>query len=140
MNLSRGRETRLDPAGLRLPVVALIDVVFFLLFYFIIAGTLAAEEAELSGTLAVQGGGSSGSPLSPQLVSVEPEGGRVVFRIGARTLPDRGGLLAALRELPKDPGVVIQANDRVDVESVATAMQMAHDAGFTKVTFAPSER
>ena len=124
----------------RLPIVALVDVVLFMLFYFIMAGTFGAEEARLSSTLATDrgGGGAGGSSLSSQVVRVESEGGRVVYRLGGRAITQREELGQLLAMLPKGPGVVIRAGDSVPVEAAAVALQLAHDAGFSKVSYVGS--
>jgi biopolymer transport protein ExbD len=64
VNFARKQSRRLDPASLRLPLIALIDVVLFLLFYFIIAGNLAAEEGELASTLKTSSGGTPAATRS----------------------------------------------------------------------------
>lgn len=137
MNLARSRSTRLDPAGLRLPLIALIDVVLFLLFYFIIAGNIDAEEAELASTLAIARGSGSASFLESQLLWIEAKDGQPVYRIGGREFADRGGLLELLKKLPKDPGVVVRAADQVELQNIATAIQVVKDAGFEKITYVP---
>ncbi len=137
MNLARKRSTRLDPAGLRLPLIALIDVVLFLLFYFIIAGNIDAEEAELASTLAIAKGSGTSSFLESQLLWIEAKEGRPVYRIGGHEFNDRMALLELLRKLPKDPGVVVRAADQVELQNIATAIQVVRDAGFVKITYVP---
>jgi biopolymer transport protein ExbD len=121
----------------RLPLVALVDVVLFLLLYFLIAGTMGGEETHLGATLASdrRGGGASGVGLSSQVIRIEAEGGGVVYRLGGRTITDRKELGVLLAQLPKEPGVVIRAGDTVPVEAAAAALQVAQDAGFTRVSY-----
>jgi biopolymer transport protein ExbD len=126
----------------RLPLVALIDVVLFMLFYFMMAGTFGGEEARLAAASAIDrpGGGAATGALSSQTVRVEPEGGAagaggIVFKLGSRVVRDRAELVALLRQLPKEPGVVIRAADAVPVEAAAAALQAAHDAGFNRVSY-----
>lgn len=134
MNFSKRKGSRLDPAGLRLPLIALIDVVLFLLFYFMVAGNLALEEAELSTTLGAKGGGRA-STFQTQLLRVEMTDAGPEFRIGGRTMPDRAALRAVLDELPKEPGIILRVDGRVPVEMAAVALQTIKDAGFEKITF-----
>lgn len=142
MNFARPRSRRLNPAALRLPLIALIDVVLFLLFYFIIAGNLAAEEGELASTLKASNGGSSGanSLLQAPMIEVRSEGGKPRFVLGSRALESQDALGAVLSQLPKDPGVMIKADPDAPVEFTAAAMQAASDAGFTKITFVTRTR
>src|SRR5689334_21963474 len=61
-----------DPSKYRLPLIALIDVVLFLLLYFMVAGTLAPEEAELSAALrSEKGAGGKALDLQPQVIAVQ---------------------------------------------------------------------
>lgn len=123
---------------MRLPLVAFVDVVLFMLFFFIMAGSFGAEEARLASTLATdrRGGGTGGASLSSQVVRIEAEGARVIYRLGGRAISDRAELGRVLALLPKEPGVVVKAGDTVPVEAAAAALQLAHDAGFTKVSYA----
>jgi biopolymer transport protein ExbD len=140
MKLRRSTRRRLDPSQLRLPLVALIDVVLFLLFYFMVAGNIDMEEAELQATLALLGGGSgkaSDSFLDAQVLQVSADVQGAIYRIGGRELRDRASLQGLLQGLPKEAGVVIKSSSTVAFELVAGALQVAHDAGFTKITYVP---
>lgn len=138
MNLSKGRSKRMSIEAMRLPLVALIDVVLFLLFYFMVAGDIAASEAELQTTLATQqGAGANASSLQTQIVDVKMDKGVPVYRVGARTVRTASTLTNILGNLPRDMGVIIRVDDNVPVEAAAIAVQAATDAGFTKITYTP---
>lgn len=130
---------RKAPEGDRLPLTSLIDVVFLLLIYFIVTARFAEHESELAAALRSDDQTASSSDLSPQVLSVEPspETG-AVFRIGARETTQREGVVAVLKELPKERGVFIKVSDAAPVWAAAAAWQAARDAGFTKVTYAPA--
>src|SRR5688572_1114104 len=98
MKLSRSG-SRLDPASIRLPLIALIGVILFLLVYVMMAGTLAAEdESQLATSLKTErGGGKQALDLQPQVIFVEMAGGKAQFRMGERTLSDRAALLGLLK-------------------------------------------
>lgn len=133
MNFARRKK---DFVIQRLPLIALIDVVMFLLFYFIMAGTLAASEGELPATLSTEKrGAGKGSDYSSQVLTVEMADGKARFRIGQRTLADQVEMTSVLRALPKDPGIIIKATDEVAVEFTAAALQAARDAGFSRVSY-----
>ncbi|MCC6661190.1 MAG: biopolymer transporter ExbD [Phycisphaerales bacterium] len=136
MRLSRPK--RLDPASIRLPLIALIDVILFILLYFMLAGTLANEEADLATALhAEKAQAAAAADLLPQTVNVEAVGGVVQYRMGERVLPDRAALTAVLRQLPHEMGVVIKVRGDVPVAAAAAAVQASKDAGFTKVSYVP---
>jgi biopolymer transport protein ExbD len=92
----------LELSEMRLPLIALIDVILFLLMYFLLAGSLESEERELAATL------GSGSPVAgdsggftAQVVEVGWDGKRAVFRIGARPAMGRDAVVEVLRALPE---------------------------------------
>jgi biopolymer transport protein ExbD len=131
---SRGR---LDPAEIRLPLIALIDIILFLLMYFILAGSLQAEEAQLGTALAAQSSTGRGSDIPPAVIDVRRiAGGRgVEFRLGARTFSSRGELTSALGELPPSQTIMLRVDDEASVSAVAAAAQAAKDAGFVNVLY-----
>lgn len=132
MKLTRREDTRFELDKVRLPLVALIDVVLFLLMYFVIAGTLAAEESQLAASLKTDAKGTRASDLQPLVLNVEASG---AFRVGERIVGDQVGLATLLKQLPKEQGVVVRVNDAATVETAAAALQAAHDAGFDKVSY-----
>jgi len=137
MNFQRRRKKR-EMHLIRLPLVALIDVVLFMLMYFIMAGTLSGSEANLSSALgADRRGGGTGQKLAAQIVDVVPEGARTVFKIGARVLTDRESLAAVVGKLPLEAGIIVRVSDRAPVSAAATALQVVRDAGFRRVSYVP---
>ena len=134
MNFKRRKESSTDI--IRLPLAALIDVVFFLLLYFIMAGTLAAAEGELPMTLSTgKRAAGSGSDYSTQVLFVQIENSKPVFRLGTRVINTQEQLTAVLSQLPKEPGIVVRAQDEVPVQWTAAALQSARDAGFARVSY-----
>jgi biopolymer transport protein ExbD len=124
----------------RLSLIARIDVVLFLLLYFMIAGSLNPEESALVAALKTESRGSGrGSDLQAQILFVEapaPEG-KTRFRIGERVAMDKAGLAGVLGLLPKEGGVVVRVGGEVQVEAAAAALQACRDAGFTKISYVP---
>jgi biopolymer transport protein ExbD len=138
MRLRRTRRIRLDPAQMRLPLIALIDVILFLLFYFIIAGNIDNEENELAATLALVGTSpSEDTKAKAHLLGVTGDVLGPAYRIAGSEVRGRDELLGLLRGLPKDVGIVIRSSPTIPFEMVAGAMQVAHDAGFVKITYLP---
>jgi biopolymer transport protein ExbD len=141
MNLTKRRHSRLDPSGMRLPLIALIDVVLFLLFYFMVAGSLALEEGELQSTLQAAKGRASGA-MQSQVLSVGIDGGGgggITYAIGSRSVRTVDALRTILTALPKDVGIILKVDGRAPVDAAAGAMQAAQDAGFTKITYLATE-
>lgn len=138
MRITRSSRRNFVPP--RLPLVALIDVVLFLLLYFMMAGSLAPVEANLSTTLKTDQRGSGAADLVPQIVNVEAPGGTVRFRLGDRAVPDRPQLTSLLSQLPKAGGVVVRVAGEAPVWSAAAAVQACKDAGFNKVSYVPASK
>lgn len=138
MNLAKRRHSRLDPSGLRLPLIALIDVVLFLLFYFMVAGSLALEEGELQSTLQAATGKASGA-MQSQVLSVGIDANGITYQIGARSVRTVSALRPILEALPKDVGIIIKVDGRCPVDAAAGALQAAQDAGFVKITYLAAE-
>lgn len=133
----KGRGSRRIP---RLPLVALIDVVLFLLMYFMLATDLGGSERTLSASLRTESrtAGSAGGGLRPQIVRVEHSERGDVFRIGARVLLDESALHEVLAQLPTESGVIVRVDSAAKVESAAAALQACKDAGFLKVSYVPA--
>ena len=132
------RSGLLELSEMRLPLIALIDVILFLLMYFLLAGSLESEERELasalgSGTTVT---GDSGG-FTPQAIDVFMEAGTVQFRLGSRPPMGRTAMRDLIAGLPKEPGVVIRVADDVPVNDAAAAMQLCRDAGFSKIAYQP---
>lgn len=135
MRLARGG-SRLDPAGLRLPLIALIDVCLFLLIYFIIAGSLVPEEGQLGTQLRTESRAASSTPgFQPQVIHVEQREGRPAYRLGDRVCWTREDLEASLRPLPKDIGVIVRVSGETTVDAAAAAVQACRDAGFAQIKY-----
>ncbi len=122
----------------RLPLVAFIDVVLFLLLYFVLATNFVPDEKELATTLQGQSSGRGGAALIPQVLRVEVSGDAIIFRLGDRVTVDRDALVELLARLPKEGGLFIQVGERVPVSGAAKAIQAASEAGFAKISYVGS--
>lgn len=138
MRFSRQEDRRFSPGNLRLPLVAMVDVVLFLLLYFLVVGTLAGEEGHLSSAVTTERPDAARtSDLQPQIVHVEVMEGSAVYRVGQRISRDRESLADVLRQLPREGGVVVRVMPNVQVDHAAAALQACTDAGFRKISYVP---
>lgn len=136
MKFSRKRKDTLTIV--RIPLVAFIDVVLFLLLYFVMASEIAsAGEGQLSSTLSTDKKAAS-TNLQAQILRVEPAPEGVAFIIGQRRATSAEDLLGILKILPKDAGVLVRVKGDVPIEHAAAAVQACRDAGFVKVSYVPS--
>jgi biopolymer transport protein ExbD len=123
----------------RLSIIPIIDVMMVLLLYFLMAGSMAADEAALPSALKTERGKSAPGDLQAQVLSVEPAGpSGVVYRLGQRELRTRDELRVLLRMLPRDAGIAVRVSGRVPVSAAAGAIQECRDAGFVKVSYVPA--
>ncbi len=135
-----GKANRLDPSTIRLPLIALIDVILFLLMYFIFAGSLDAQEAELATAIKTERRSTAAfKDLDVQHIYISQTDGKVEFRLGSRVVGTRDELVAILAELPNSEGAVLHVKDDVPVEAAVAAAQACKDTGFTKVSYLPQE-
>lgn len=138
MNFRRaGRRRAKGMVIMRLPLVAFIDVVLFLLLYFVTAADITPEESHLPSAIRTDAKGrATGASLLPQIVRVEAvPGGGVRYRLGDRVASDKAALGAVLAQLPKDAGVVVKVDGSVPVWAAAAALSAARDAGFVKISY-----
>lgn len=123
----------------RLQVTSMIDVIFLLLIFFMATTTFSNPEAHLTPGLREQRESAGrAADLEPQIIDVARQDQKDVFLLGSRVFSDKASLTAALRELPKEPGVFVRVSDDVSVASVAAAMQACRDADFLKVSYVPA--
>lgn len=138
MRFSRPRRPTLSMV--RIPLVALIDVVLFLLMYFIMAGELASSgERWLSSTLRTDQR-STATNLQAQVLRVDPSPQGVAYSIGDRRAASTRELVLILGALPKEAGVLVRVSGDVPVEHAARAVQACRDSGFDKVSYVPTLR
>ncbi|MBL8746232.1 MAG: hypothetical protein JNK58_07755 [Phycisphaerae bacterium] len=132
--------SRLDPSGLRLPLIALIDVILFLLMYFMFAGSLDADEAELRTAIRAEQRAGRGTPeAGAPIIDVSTVNGRPLFRVGAHRLNTRDELTAVLTQLPNLSGAIIRVSNGATVGTAAAAAQACTDAGFDKISYLPGD-
>lgn len=136
MFTSRMKHTRKAEGGMVLPLVALLDVIFFMLLYFMAAGTLATPDAELQSAIATdRKGAGRGTDLQSQILYVESASGVVRYRLASRAMKDKAETVNVLGKLPKEPGIVVKVADDVPVSAAAAALQACRDAGFSRVSY-----
>jgi len=120
-------------------MTSMIDVVFLLLIFFLVTSSFAPEESRLDAALQTEGPALSSVDLQPQVVLVEMGASGPVYRIGGRLAVTPEELTSILKQLPKEAGVAVRVRPDVPVAAAAAALQAAHDAGFTKRSYVPTQ-
>ena len=120
MNLARPMQRR------RMSLTPMIDVVFLLLVFFMLAARFGVE-----GSIALTvGTGGAAYEGPPRLVEVLPDGLRL------NGVPTEGtALIGALEQLSKsgDDVVVLRARDGADVQRVIDVIELLRNGGFSSV-------
>ncbi|MEZ6165307.1 MAG: biopolymer transporter ExbD [Phycisphaerales bacterium] len=138
MARTRNRRRRRGQLG-ALPLTSMIDVVFLLLVFFLVTANFAQKESKLPAALQTEGGGVRSSDLQPQIIQISVINGQSIYTIGQVQCSDRASLESVLQQLPRDAGVAIKADPDVPVQSIATALQAARNAGFSRRSYVPSD-
>ncbi|MCA9276595.1 MAG: biopolymer transporter ExbD [Phycisphaerales bacterium] len=138
MARTRNRRRRRGQLG-ALPLTSMIDVVFLLLVFFLVTANFAQKESKLPAALQTEGGGVRSSDLQPQIIQISVVNGQSIYTIGQVQCSDRASLESVLQQLPRDAGVAIKADPDVPVQSIATALQAARNAGFSRRSYVPSD-
>ena len=132
MNLNRRRRESVESPSLS----SLIDVVFLLLAYFVLTAAFVIPERGLTPAISVDGHGAKSSvEAEPQIVQVRMQSGQVMYQLGAQTHSSLKTLRAALRLLPREPGLVIKASAGTPFGAGAGAIQAGRDVGFVDITW-----
>lgn len=108
----------------------MIDVIFLLLVFFMLAARFGTEGAV---TLRLAGGGA-GAEMRPAVIDLAPEGLRLdgVAR-------DEAGLLARLAQLRTEGGarpVVLRPEGDADVQRLVAILELLRAAGFEDIVMA----
>ena len=130
MNFRRGR-VREEP---EINLIALIDVLMVILIFLLVTTTWQRYAALRVNLPEGQGSVASATP-HVVVVSVAADGRMAVDKL-ALPANDQQGLLAALRALPTDSNLVIQADGKATHQSVVDVLEAARTAGLTRLTFA----
>jgi biopolymer transport protein ExbD len=124
-----------------LNMASMIDATFLLLSYFLVTTAMSKPEDRLSPMLQTQSReAGQASDFQPQRLEVAAIDGQPSYQLATRVLRSREELHDALTPLPKDAGLFVLVHRGVDVGFAVSAMQVAHDVGFTKVTYVPAKQ
>lgn len=118
------------PRRRRIGLTPMIDVVFLLLVFFMLASRFGSEGA---APVSAAGTGAGGYTGAPRLVEALPDG----FRLnGVALAPD--ALTARLRALLPSPDavVVVRARDGADLQRLTAAMDLVRAAGALRIALA----
>jgi biopolymer transport protein ExbD len=119
------------PMRAMLNLAGMIDVIFLLLIFFMVATVIKPEEARLSTMLTSRD--SEASTLQPQNVDVSMSQSSPVWHVGGHRITDRQSLERVLATLPVSPGLSVSLAADVPVGAGVAVVEAARLAGFTSV-------
>lgn len=122
--------TAAAPRRRRIGLTPMIDVVFLLLVFFMLASRFGVEGAV---PISAAGSGGGGYEGAPRLVEARPDG----FRLNGVAL-DPAALTARLAALLPGPDavVVVRARDGADLQRLTEAMDLIRAAGARRIALA----
>jgi len=137
MNLTRRSKAGSQDDRVEIPLASMIDVTFLLLIYFMLTYASAMKEDHLDPSIQTAPDSTSGGAgdFVPQRVVVSLVGGRPAWQVGATAADTRAELAGLLRQLRTDEPLTIEVHNGIHAEHAVAALQVAHDAGFRKVTY-----
>ena len=123
-------ETAAAPRRRRIGLTPMIDVVFLLLVFFMLASRFGVEGAV---PISAAGSGGGGYEGAPRLVEARPDG----FRLNGVAL-DPAALTERLAALIPGPDAVVgvRARDGADLQRLTEAMDLIRAAGSRRIALA----
>jgi len=134
---------------IELSMASMIDVVFLLLIFFMTTAAFVKTERNLDSSINVNRKSASNatSDLEPTIIEiVRGEGGRYVFKLGAREITSfdeltKLELTKLLRRMEnKEDGAFVCVSDGAPFGMAAAAIQACKTAGYATVRYVPGTR
>ena len=114
-----------------LSLASMIDVVFLLLIFFMVATIIRPQEATL--TTHLTGRSSQTASLEPQVVRIVMVGDQPEWRIGAHQIQDPEDLQIVMANLAGDAGLTVSPDGNVPVGAGVAVVDAARAAGIESV-------
>ncbi|MDK3019818.1 ExbD/TolR family protein [Pseudodonghicola flavimaris] len=111
----------------RISLTPMIDVVFLLLVFFMLASRFGVD---MQIPLRTAGGASAEYQGPPRLVQIDPEG----LKLNGRDITPEA-LIDSLGDLTQDPGdvIVLRSAEEVPLQRLVEVMDALHGAGFQRL-------
>jgi biopolymer transport protein ExbD len=140
MKLSSRRISRDN--RITLQMTSMIDVVFLLLIFFIVAASFVETERELKSAIQLDKSGVP-SPFEKIVIDIVDRGdGIYVYRLGSEDYTDPDRLYEMLNQQParsKAEGAFVRVADGAPFDMSATAISLSKKAKFISVSYIPVE-
>ena len=129
------RERRIE-----LSMTSMIDVVFLLLIFFMVASSFVKTERQLEPAIKVKSKSVSqaATDMEPAIVDVVQSGNRSVYKLGSLEMTSDQELVEVLDRFEnKMDGAIVRVADGVPFSMAAAAIQACKSAKFVKVSYVP---
>ncbi len=127
------------PERITFQIAPLVDILLFLLVFFIMTWNFSRNEAELDVKVpAAREGKENRRPAGEVILNVKRDGS-VVMNRRAMTPEELQQTLAKIAELYPDQAVVLRGDENVDYRYVVDALDICRAANIWNVAFATSK-
>ena len=127
------------PERITFQIAPLVDILLFLLVFFIMTWNFSRNEAELDVKVpAAREGKENRRPAGEVILNVKRDG-TVVMNRRAMTPEELQQTLAKIAELYPDQAVVLRGDENVDYRYVVDALDICRAANIWNVAFATSK-
>lgn len=137
MKLSNRLRTKIR---IELSMTSMIDVVFLLLIFFLVATTFMRPTQQLAAVINVneQNADQTKTDLEPAIVDIILQGNVTLYRIGAITTNDLEQIKTTLSTFEiKEEGAFVRVADNVPFEKAAQVIGACRSSGFKTVSYLP---
>jgi biopolymer transport protein ExbD len=127
--------------ALELQLTSMIDVTFLLLIFFMITSSFHKAERELDPLVKVDRLAAKAKPAlrQPAIIDIVAVGPQFVMRLGGRDFTTAQPLVEVLQQLDsREEGAVVRVPPEAPFELAATAIQACKSAGYTQVSYVPT--
>ena len=132
MNLRR----RINQEPLQFQLAPMIDVVMFLLCFFLLTWNLARYEQDLDVKVPVAKNGTAPKQLPGEIIINLKQDGTVELERARLTLPQLQEKLSDISQVYPDQVVIIRGDEHVDYVHVVKVMDACRAARLTNIAFA----
>jgi biopolymer transport protein ExbD len=132
MNLRR----RINQEPIQLQLAPMIDVILFLLCFFLLTWNLARYEQDLQVKVPTARNGSAPKGLPGEVIINVKSDGSVELQRRILTVPELKDKLSAIREVSPDQPVVVRAAEDVEYKFVVKVLDACAGAKLVNINFA----
>ena len=132
MNLRR----RINQEPIQLQLAPMIDVIMFLLCFFLLTWNLARYEQDIDVKVPVARNGVPPKQLPGEVIINLKTDGTVELERSVLTLPELQAKLSAIQQVYPDQAVVLRGSENVEYKHVVEVLDVCRASNLTNIAFA----